>query len=57
MPRFLSPISEDGNSVPTSSNDTIADIVYLTQAEFEDLVSNNQLVENTIYMVDESSGQ
>lgn len=56
MPRFLSPISEDGNSVPTSSNDTIADIVYLTQTEFESLVSQNKLVENTIYMVDESSG-
>lgn len=57
MPRFLNQITEEGNSVPTSSNDTIVDIVYLTQAEFDTLVSQNKLVEGTIYMIDESSGQ
>lgn len=56
MPRFLNQITEEGNSVPSSSNNTVNDIIYVTQEEFDTLVSQNKLVENTIYMIDESSG-
>ena len=56
MPRFLNQITEEGNSVPSSSNNTIDDIIYVTQEEFDTLVSQNKLVENTIYMIDESGG-
>ena len=57
MPRFLNQITEEGNSVPSSSNDTVNDIIYVTQQEFDILVSQNKLVEGTIYMIDESGGQ
>lgn len=56
MPRFLNQITEEGNSVPSSSNDTVNDIIYVTQQEFDILVSQNKLVEGTIYMIDESGG-
>lgn len=56
MPRFLNQITEEGSSVPSSSNNTVNDIIYVTQEEFDTLVSQNKLVENTIYMIDESGG-
>lgn len=55
MPRFLNQITEEGSSVPSSSNNTVNDIIYVTQKEFDTLVSQNKLVEGTIYMIDESS--
>lgn len=56
MPRFLNQITEEGNSVPSSSNNTINNIIYVTQEEFDTLVSQNKLIEGTIYMIDESGG-
>lgn len=56
MPRFLNQITEEGNSVPSSSNNTVNDIIYVTQKEFDTLVSQNKLIEGTIYMIDESGG-
>ena len=56
MPRFLNQITEEGNSVPSSSNNTVNDIIYVTQEEFDTLVSQNKLIEGTIYMIDESGG-
>ena len=55
MPRFLNQITEEGSSVPSSSNNTINNIIYVTQKEFDTLVSQNKLIEGTIYMIDESS--
>lgn len=53
MPRFLNEILENNKSVPTSSNDTIADMVYVTEEEYNNLVKNNQLKNNTVYMIDD----
>lgn len=55
MPRFLNQITENGNSVPSSNNDSIINIMYVTQEEFDTLVEQNKLIENTIYMINETS--
>lgn len=55
MPRFLNQITENGNSVPSSNNNSIANIMYVTQEEFDTLVEQNKLIENTIYMINETS--
>ena len=54
MPKFLNEIRENGKNVPTSSNDTVADIVYVTQEEFDELEKLGQLTNNTLYMIDEN---
>lgn len=54
MPKFLNEIIENDKSVPTSSNGTIVDIIYVTSEEFNALEANGKLVENTIYMIDET---
>lgn len=53
MPRFLNQITENGNSVPSSNNNSITNIMYVTQEEFDTLVEQNKLIENTIYMINE----
>ena len=55
MPRFLNQITENGNSVPSSNNNSITNIMYVTQEEFDTLVEQNKLIENTIYMINETS--
>ena len=42
MPRFLNQITEEGNSVPSSSNNTVNDIIYVTQEEFDTLVTQKK---------------
>lgn len=55
MPRFLNQITENGNSVPSSNNNSVTNIMYVTQEEFDTLVEQNKLIENTIYMINETS--
>ena len=50
MPRFLNQITENGNSVPSSNNNSVTNIMYVTQEEFDTLVEQNKLIEKHPYL-------